>query len=659
MREIKIPITTNRIKIPIGRVSENLVTQVIFDCGAWVETYGQGDAELIHKRSGDSIGYRCLQATQEDEILTWTVTNDDTGYQGLGQLQVRWYVDDALKQSAVYTTEVLPSLTASEDEPAEVRSALDLLLQAVEDIDVEQAVSDYLDEHPIEAPVTSVNEQQGDVVITAESLGALTEHQDISGKADKSSLSAVATSGSYNDLSNKPTIPTKTSDLTNDSGFLTQHQDISGKADKADLATVATSGSYNDLSNKPSIPTKTSDITNDSGFVTQEDVKEQILSDDYTEEKVPYLYREAPYSVASVEESIVGGTVGWNQMVQNPTVFSLSTKELSQGTVITSGHKCLVMLSSKVVDSSVSSSVFLYVKQAGERVVNGLSLFNPSLKTASIWASTANTVADGRVNTDNSVWIYISNATNVTDKAFNFIDLTTLFGSTIADYIYSLEQSTAGAGVAKLKEWGFFTEDYYEYCEPTLKSVEGLQSKVTRDADDNIIATYPLDSTLTLRGIPKLDSSNNLYYDGDTYESDGTVSRRFAERAYQSGDESLADAITDGTTTVVKLATSTTETAQPYLNPQIVGDTEEWVTTGIVPVGHETKCYAGTMNLINSKADKATTYTKTEVDTALSAKAGTATATTSANGLMSSTDKGRLDDLYADYSSALTALGVI
>lgn len=35
----------------------------------------------------------------------------------------------------------------------------------------------------------------------------ITSHQDISGKADKSSLAAVATSGSYNDLSNKPTIP--------------------------------------------------------------------------------------------------------------------------------------------------------------------------------------------------------------------------------------------------------------------------------------------------------------------------------------------------------------------------------------------------------------------------------------------------------------------
>lgn len=44
--------------------------------------------------------------------------------------------------------------------------------------------------------------------------------------------------------------------------------------------------------------------------------------------------------------------------------------------------------------------------------------------------------------------------------------------------------------------------------------------------------------------------------------------------------------------------------------------------------------------------------------TALGNKAGTSVATTSANGLMSSTDKTRLDALYADYSSAITALGV-
>ena len=54
-------------------------------------------------------------------------------------------------------------------------------------------------------------------------------------KADSSGLATVATSGSYNDLSNKPS-----------------------------LATVATSGSYSDLSNKPTIPSVDSSLSNSS-----------------------------------------------------------------------------------------------------------------------------------------------------------------------------------------------------------------------------------------------------------------------------------------------------------------------------------------------------------------------------------------------------------
>ena len=48
-----------------------------------------------------------------------------------------------------------------------------------------------------------------------------------------------------------------------------------------------------------------------------------------------------------------------------------------------------------------------------------------------------------------------------------------------------------------------------------------------------------------------------------------------------------------------------------------------------------------------------------DMQTALAGKASTDVATTSTNGLMSSTDKTKLDAVYADYSSALIALGVI
>ena len=153
---------------------------------------------------------------------------------------------------------------------------------------------------------------------------------------NKPNLAAVATSGSYNDLTDTPTIPTvpvqdvevngssvvdasgvakvtvptKTSDLNNDSGFITSSQvpeqvnsdwnASSGVAqilNKPNLAAVATSGSYNDLTDTPTIPTvpvddvrvngtsvvsnkiadvtvptKTSDLTNDSGFITDSDI---------------------------------------------------------------------------------------------------------------------------------------------------------------------------------------------------------------------------------------------------------------------------------------------------------------------------------------------------------------------------------------------------
>ena len=55
---------------------------------------------------------------------------------------------------------------------------------------------------------------------------------------------------------------------------------VAGKASTSDLATVATSGSYNDLSNTPTIPTVPANVsafTNDAGYVESTAVT-QIVS---------------------------------------------------------------------------------------------------------------------------------------------------------------------------------------------------------------------------------------------------------------------------------------------------------------------------------------------------------------------------------------------
>ena len=69
---------------------------------------------------------------------------------------------------------------------------------------------------------------------------------------NKPNLATVATSGSYTDLSNKPTIPDAQIQSDWSQSDNTQKDFIKNKPN---LANVATSGSYNDLLNKPTIPT--------------------------------------------------------------------------------------------------------------------------------------------------------------------------------------------------------------------------------------------------------------------------------------------------------------------------------------------------------------------------------------------------------------------
>lgn len=66
----------------------------------------------------------------------------------------------------------------------------------------------------------------------------------------------------------KADIPTKTSELTNDSGFITSSQiDLNDYYTKEETNTK-----LSEKADKTAIPTKTSELTNDSGFITEQDV---------------------------------------------------------------------------------------------------------------------------------------------------------------------------------------------------------------------------------------------------------------------------------------------------------------------------------------------------------------------------------------------------
>lgn len=138
---------------------------------------------------------------------------------------------------------------------------------------------------------------------------------------------------STNKIATKNDIPTLTSQLTNNSGYITNSvSNLTNYTKTSDLSSVATSGSYSDLSNKPTIPTvnngtltiqkngtnvqtftanqssnvtanitvptKTSDLTNDSNFITDVSNKTDtsVLPNDNGEIKTKFRISNKGYT---------------------------------------------------------------------------------------------------------------------------------------------------------------------------------------------------------------------------------------------------------------------------------------------------------------------------------------------------------------------------
>lgn len=608
MAFIDIDVTKNITTIDCWMQGEKNAEGVHFDISTWIETYGAGTAYIYIRRNGDETAYfRAMEVT--DGVAEWLFSAADTAKAGDGRAQAVYITTD---ESVVKKTNWYHTVTAeSEGDPTG------------EDPD------------PYKEMATEViaRMEEAEEELTEEALGEISDAKDAALEDIQDTMFNLApefvTTASYS-----------AGDIVLYIGNLYEFT-----ADHAAGAWIGTDARQTTIGGV--VADLKEDIADRNNWTVGS--AEQIVSDEASASDVtPYTFRRSgggliPFNFTREElAKVVGGTVAWNQLaniggtetisgitftkdngsyVLSGTASGLASKAWMTATNVYEEHKYLLT-------GGVSQNVYC--------VLTNVSVWNTTERydygTGSIARCLGNGTATGYAQVLSGTTV---NNVKVTPQ---LTDLTAMLGTTIADYIYSLETATAGSGIAKLKEWGFFRDSYYSYDAGSLQSVcvsehdtvgfnvwdevwrvgsidtgTGEDISITNlircenhipvisgatyyhtgrlqlyfyDGKKEYISyspfanegtfvvptnaeyirfavssnygttykndicinlskttgtpkngdyvpyekhTYALDSDLVLRGLPKLDSNNKLYYDGDTYASDGTVTRKWTE----------------------------------------------------------------------------------------------------------------------------------
>ena len=217
---------------------------------------------------------------------------------------------------------------------------------------------------------------------------------------------------------------------------------------------------------------------------------EQLLSSQFVEDSVPYKFRTSGGSadIGNREyDEIVGGSIVWNQL---QPLNGLPATQTIKGVTLTNNGDGSVTLSGTNTGSSsaiFSCTTFPYTIPVGHKVLltgaSGMNWGGPFTvydsgtgSLSSVKTSGGNVYNKTGTYTKLDIAVWAGSTVNV--RFYPIVcDLTQMFGSQIADYIYSLETAQSGKGVAFFKS--LFPNDYYPYNAGELLSVEGLQSHDT------------------------------------------------------------------------------------------------------------------------------------------------------------------------------------
>ena len=158
MVTVNITVTDDAVQpeIYLGRQGEKQAREIVFDLSALREKYGTGTATLYHQRSKDPAPYLIAETT--GTTMTWTVSETDTVYAGIGYCEFRYtFGTEGLSKSTMFATNVKASLSGDVIIPAALQAWYDALIDyidehgggSVDPEDIAAAVEAYMDEHPI------------------------------------------------------------------------------------------------------------------------------------------------------------------------------------------------------------------------------------------------------------------------------------------------------------------------------------------------------------------------------------------------------------------------------------------------------------------------------------------------------------------------------
>lgn len=275
---LTIDADTRTIEVPsdflLGVETDNDAERVKFQCPKIVgDNLDLSQYHIyIHYQNakGEKGKYLCddIEDGGENITFSWLLSQKVTLYKGQTKFLVCAKKTD--QETIVWNTTlasgtVLEGLDVDEDIIQQNDDVIEQILLRLEKIEESGGTGDINN-----AKVTFTEAEERTNIESQETMSTLF------GKIKKwfTDLKTVAFTGSYMDLSNKPDIPTKTSELSNDSGFLTSVPSEYVTDTELDGKGYALASD---------IPTKTSELTNDSNFLTS--IPEEYVTDTELEEK--------------------------------------------------------------------------------------------------------------------------------------------------------------------------------------------------------------------------------------------------------------------------------------------------------------------------------------------------------------------------------------